>query len=83
MKVEVGDRVRVSESVIIYHHPEHKKEPFDLKGEEGTVRGFASEYQDKVISATLPIQVRFETASGKKLLVHLREDEVELVSKGE
>ena len=30
--MKIGDRVRVMESVIVYHHPEHKKQAFDLKG---------------------------------------------------
>lgn len=33
--MKVGDRVRVRTSVIVYHHPEHRNQPFDLKGMEG------------------------------------------------
>ncbi|MFM7716636.1 MAG: ferredoxin-thioredoxin reductase variable chain, partial [Microcystis sp.] len=32
--MKVGDRVRVIESVVVYHHPEHKSDPFDVKGLE-------------------------------------------------
>jgi hypothetical protein len=35
--MKVGDRVRVRASVIVYHHPEHRNQPFDLKGMEGEV----------------------------------------------
>ena len=35
--MKVGDRVHVQESVIVYHHPEHRNEPFDIKGLEGEV----------------------------------------------
>ncbi|MFN9174455.1 MAG: ferredoxin-thioredoxin reductase variable chain, partial [Synechocystis sp.] len=31
--MNVGDRVRVTSSVIVYHHPDHKKTAFDLKGQ--------------------------------------------------
>ncbi|MGL5921746.1 ferredoxin-thioredoxin reductase variable chain, partial [Chroococcidiopsis sp.] len=37
--MKVGDRVRVKESVIVYHHPEHRNQPFDIKGLEGDVLG--------------------------------------------
>ena len=37
--MKVGDRVRVKESVIVYHHPEHRNQPFDVKGHEGEVLG--------------------------------------------
>ncbi len=32
--MKVGDQVRVIESVVVYHHPEHKSDPFDVKGLE-------------------------------------------------
>jgi len=33
--MKVGDRVRVKESIIVYHHPEHRNQSFDIKGLEG------------------------------------------------
>lgn len=74
--MKVGDRVRVKESVIIYHHPEHRSQPFDIKGLEGEVLRLASEWQGKPISANLPIYVQFT----KKFKAHLRENELELLS---
>ncbi len=74
--MKVGDRVRVKESVIIYHHPEHRSQPFDIKGLEGEVIAFADEWQGKPISANLPIYVQFS----KKFKAHLRENELELSS---
>ncbi|NJO41569.1 MAG: ferredoxin--nitrite reductase [Cyanobacteria bacterium CRU_2_1] len=71
--MKVGDRVRVKESVIVYHHPTHRNEPFDIKGQEGEVIGFANEWQGKAISANFPIVVKFEN----KFKAHLRENEVE------
>ena len=35
--MQIGDRVRVVTSVIVYHHPQHKKQPFDLQGLEGEI----------------------------------------------
>lgn len=74
--MKVGDRVRVKESTIVYHHPEHRSEPFDIKGLEGEVVGLANVWQGKAISATLPIYVQFS----KKFKAHLRESELEVLS---
>lgn len=74
--MKVGDRVRVKESVIIYHHPEHRSQPFDIKGLEGELIAFADQWQGKPISANLPIYVQFS----KKFKAHLRENELELLS---
>ena len=73
--MKIGDRVRVSTSVIVYHHPQHRNESFDLNGMEGEISGFANEWQGKPISANLPVQVTFEP----KFKAHLREDESEVI----
>ncbi|OLP16439.1 ferredoxin--nitrite reductase [Leptolyngbya sp. 'hensonii'] len=74
--VKVGDRVRVSKSVVIYHHPEHRNQAFDLQGQEGEVIDFANQWQDRPISANLPIVVKFTN----KFKVHLQEAELEVLS---
>jgi len=74
--MKVGDRVRVKESVIVYHHPEHRNQPFDIKGLEGEVIALANEWQGRPVSANLPIYVQFS----KKFKAHLRDHELELVS---
>ena len=74
--MKVGDRVRVCESVMVYHHPKHRNEAFDLNGQEGDVIGFANEWKGKTISANFPVKVKFEG----KLRAHLRESELEVIS---
>ena len=74
--MKVGDRVRVKESVIVYHHPEHRSQPFDIKGLEGEIVSFANVWQGKPISANFPIYVQFS----KKFKVHLRDFELEILS---
>lgn len=74
--MKVGDRVRVQESTIVYHHPEHRNEPFDIKGSEGEVVAFVTEWRGRPVSANLPVQVQFS----KKFKVHLRESELEIIS---
>ncbi|MGG6298237.1 ferredoxin-thioredoxin reductase variable chain [Leptolyngbya sp. AN02str] len=74
MSMNVGDRVRVKESVVVYHHPQHRNEAFDIQGLEGEVLSFANEWQGKPISANFPVLVKFPD----KFRAHLREDELEL-----
>lgn len=73
--MKVGDRVRVAKSVIVYTHPEHKKEPFDIQGMDGEVINIITEWQGRPVSANLPILVQFS----KKFRAHLREDELEVI----
>jgi len=74
--MKVGDKVRITESIIVYHHPEHRSQAFDLKGSEGEVIAFVTEWHGRPVSANLPIAVQFS----KKFKAHLREDELEVVS---
>ncbi|MEH2120099.1 MAG: ferredoxin-thioredoxin reductase variable chain [Nostoc sp.] len=73
--MNVGDRVRVKESVVVYHHPEHRSQAFDIKGTEGDVVGIATQWRGRPISANLPIVVQFS----KKFKAHLRENELEVI----
>jgi Ferredoxin thioredoxin reductase variable alpha chain len=73
--MEIGTRVRVKESVVIYHHPEHRNEPFDLKGQEGEIIAIVKEWQGRPVSANFPILVKI----GAKLRVHLQDFELELL----
>ncbi|MBD2411516.1 MAG: ferredoxin-thioredoxin reductase variable chain [Desmonostoc geniculatum HA4340-LM1] len=73
--MKVGDRVRVKDSVVIYHHPEHRNQAFDLKGTEGDVIGIVTQWQGRPVSANLPILVQFT----KKFKAHLRENELEVI----
>jgi len=73
--MNVGDKVRVTESVVIYHHPEHRGEAFDIKGLEGEVFNIATEWKGRPVSANLPIQVKFT----KKFKAHLRTVELEKI----
>ncbi len=73
--MKVGDRVRVKESVVVYHHPKHKKQPFDIKGQEGEIAAIITEWQGRPVSANLPYQVQF----ADKFRAHLRESELEVL----
>ncbi len=73
--MKVGDRVRIKESVVVYHHPEHRGQAFDLKGTEGEVTGIVTEWHGRPVSANLPVLIQFS----KKFKAHLRENEIEII----
>jgi hypothetical protein len=73
--MQVGNRVRVNSSVIVYHHPQHKQEAFDLQGMAGEVAALLTEWQGRPISANLPVLVQFEN----RFKAHFREMELELI----
>ena len=70
-----GDRVRVTQSVIVYHHPEQRQQPFDIKDMEGEIIKVMKDWEGRPISPNLPILVKFE----KKFKAHLREEELEVI----
>lgn len=73
--MKVGDRVSVIKSVIVYHHPENRGQPFDIKEQQGEVVAIVTEWEGRPVSANLPVLVQFN----KKFRAHLREDELQLV----
>ncbi|MCM1983617.1 ferredoxin-thioredoxin reductase variable chain [Lyngbya confervoides] len=72
--MKIGDRVRVRTSVIVYHHPEHRNQPFDIQGMEGEITAILSDWEGRVISPNYPFQIKFD----KKFRTHLGEQELEL-----
>lgn len=73
--MEVGKRIRVKNSVVIYHHPEHRNQGFDLNGQEGEVVAIVNSWHGRPVSANFPYLVQF----GPKLKVHLADYEIEAV----
>lgn len=73
--MKAGDRVRIKESVTVYHHPNHRNDPFDIQGFEGEVLAIVTEWKGRPVSANFPLLVKFEG----KFRAHLRENELELV----
>ncbi len=70
--MEVGTRIRVSTSVLIYHHPEHRNTAFDIDGQEGEIVAIATSWKGRPVSANFPFVVKFTP----KLKVHLTEQEM-------
>ena len=70
--MEVGTRIRVNTSVLIYHHPEHRNVAFDINGYEGEIVAIATSWKGRPVSANYPFVVKFTP----KLKVHLTEQEM-------
>jgi hypothetical protein len=73
--MEVGTRIRVNTSVVVYHHPEHRNQGFDINGYEGEIAAIATSWQGRPVSANFPYVVKFTP----KFKVHLTEHEMEAV----
>jgi hypothetical protein len=70
--MQAGDPVKVCQSVVVFHHPQHRGQAFDLLGEQGEVVSVLSDWKGRVISPTLPVVVAFG-----KFRAHFRADELE------
>ncbi len=69
--MQPGDKVKVNTSVVVFHHPQHRGQPYDLQGQEGDVVSVLENWKGRPISPTLPVVVAFG-----KFKVHLRADEL-------
>jgi hypothetical protein len=74
--MKVGDRVRIIESVKVYHIPAHKGKPTEIRGYEGVIDKVITEWQGRPVSANFPLLVKFDEP---KFRAHLQENEVEVV----
>ena len=72
--MQAGDQVRVSSSVVVYNHPQHRGEAFDMEGQQGEVFNVLNDWKGRPISPTLPVVVVFG-----KFRAHFREDELAAV----
>ena len=71
MPMQPGDQVKVGQSVVVFTHPEHRGEPFDLQGQEGVVHQVLLDWKGRPISPTLPVVVAFG-----KYRAHFRPEEL-------
>lgn len=74
--MNIGDRVRVKDTVVVYHNPENRGNETNIQGMEGEVVDIVKEWKGRPVSANFPIYVKFN----KRFRAHLREDELEVVS---
>ena len=69
--MQVGDKVTVGTSVVVFNHPEHRGEAFDMQGQSGDVVKVLNDWKGRVISPTLPVIVAFG-----RYKAHFRADEL-------
>jgi hypothetical protein len=69
--MQPGDQVIVNESVVVFHHPQHRGQAFDLKGQQGEVVNVLHDWKGRPISPNLPVVVAFG-----KFRAHFRSDEL-------
>jgi hypothetical protein len=72
--MQPGDQVKVCQSVVVYNHPEHRGEAFDLEGQQGLVHQLLEDWKGRPISPTLPVVVAFG-----KYRAHFRPEELSAV----
>ena len=69
--MQAGDKVTVEASVVVFNHPQHRGEAFDMKGQIGEVVSVLNDWKGRVISPTLPVIVAFG-----RYKAHFRADEL-------
>jgi len=69
--MQAGDKVTVASSVVVFNHPEHRGEAFDMKGSSGEVVNVLDDWKGRPISPTLPVIVAFG-----RYKAHFRADEL-------
>jgi len=72
--MDIGTKVRVSKSLMMYHYPGHKGEPYDVKGLEGEVKAIIESWKDRPVSANYKVLVQFPN----KFKAHFSEAELEI-----
>ena len=61
----------VDASVVVFNHPEHRGEAFDMKGQNGEIVSVLDDWKGRPISPTLPVIVAFG-----RYKAHFRADEL-------
>lgn len=69
--MQAGDNVTVVTSVVVFNHPEHRGEAFDMNGSSGEVVKVLDDWKGRPISPTLPVVVAFG-----RYKAHFRADEL-------
>ena len=52
--MQAGDRVTVDASVVVFNHPEHRGQAFDMKGQTGEVANVLNDWKGRVIQPNPP-----------------------------
>ena len=69
--MQVGDKVTVMSSVVVFNHPNARGNPYELKGHIGEIVVILENWNGKPISPNLPVVVAFG-----RYKAHFRHDEL-------
>ena len=72
--MQAGDQVKVIQSVVLFNHPEHRGQAFDMQGQQGQVHDVLHDWKGRTISPTLPVVVAFG-----RFRAHFRADELDVL----
>ena len=50
--MQTGDKVQVNTSVVVFNHPEHRGEAFDMQGQNGEIVTVLNDWKGRTISPT-------------------------------
>ena len=75
LPVPIDGRTVVLVDDVVFTHPEHRGQAFDMKGQEGEINTVLVEWKGKPISPTLPVIVAFG-----RYKAHFRSDELEVIA---
>jgi hypothetical protein len=70
--MQAGDPVTVCQSVVVFNHPQHRGEAFDMEGQQGEVVQVLTDWKGRPISPNLPVIVAFG-----KYRAHFRSEELQ------
>jgi Ferredoxin thioredoxin reductase variable alpha chain len=73
--MKIGDRVRVKSSIMVFHNPEHKGQPFDIQNLAGEIVSLVEDKKGRPVSPNYPFVVKL----GEKFSTHLIDHELELI----
>ncbi|MEO1351193.1 MAG: ferredoxin-thioredoxin reductase variable chain [Cyanobacteria bacterium J06635_15] len=78
--MKVGDRVRISAPVTLYHYPLSRNQPHNAQGMEGTIVNILTDWKGRAISPNFPVIVEFDVEGAKRpFKAHLTEAELEVI----
>lgn len=73
--MKIGDRIRVTQNIVVYHHPQHRNQPFNLQGLEGEAIDILENWRGRDISPNFPVKVKFDS----RFKAHLGHHEIEVL----
>ena len=76
-----GDRLRVIAHLKMFNHTQHRNQPHNVEGMEGTIAAILTDWKGRPISPNYQIVASFEVEGAKRpFKAHLHEDVLEVIA---